>query len=358
MTMRLQHLRRLMAQRNVAVMIITGPDNRRYLSGFTGSAGALLVTQQHQAIATDFRYYEQVRMQCPDWQLFQVGYDFDGQLPSLLRALGVAGDPIGFEAAHVSVERMTRWRTALGEAAPLVDTVGLVEELRQVKDADELQAIRQAVKLADQAWLHMLNYLRPGLTEREVAWELEGSMRTHGASAAAFEIIVASGPNGALPHASPTERAIQPGEPVVMDFGCVVDGYRSDITRTICLGRPRDDRYLEIWHLVQRAQAAALLNLKGGMKGVDADALARDVIVAGGYGDYFGHGLGHSIGLAAHEEPRLSFTYPNPVPAGAVVTVEPGVYLPGWGGVRIEDMVIMHEDGAEVLTCAPKTPLL
>ena len=174
----------------------------------------------------------------------------------------------------------------------------------------------------------------------------------------AFDLILASGPNGALPHAVAGERIIRAGEPLVADFGCVVDGYCSDITRTVCLGRPADDRYLEVWNLVRRAQEAALAGLRGGISGVEADHLARSVIVAAGYGEYFGHGLGHGIGMAAHESPRLSFTYPEAVPAGAVVSVEPGVYLPGWGGVRIEDLVLVRADGVEVLTGAPKSPVL
>jgi len=357
-SVRVNRLRRLMEERGLAAMLVSSAHNRRYLCGFSGSAGVLLVSGQRQAVATDFRYYEQVQAQCLDWELLRVGYDFDGRLPALLRELGVGGRPVGYEAEHVSVDRFNRWRAALGEAAPLCGTVGLVEELRQVKDADELQAIRRAVAIADRAWAQALDDLRPGLTEREFAWRLESAMRTSGASAVAFDLIVASGPNAALPHAVAGERVIQAGEPLVADFGCVVDGYCSDITRTVCLGRPADDRYLEVWNLVRRAQEAALAGLRGGIGGVEADQLARNVIVAAGYGEYFGHGLGHGIGLAAHESPRLSFTYPEAVPAGAVVSVEPGVYLPGWGGVRIEDLVLVRADGVEVLTGAPKSPVL
>jgi Xaa-Pro aminopeptidase len=351
-------LRQAMERRNLAVLLVTRPENRRYLSGFTGSAGVLLITQDRQAVATDFRYYEQVVTQCPDWELFRVGYDFDAKLPALLRELGVQGAPVGFEATHVTVAQLSRWRAALGDSQALLETVELVEELRQVKDEGELQAIRRAVEIADNAFSQVLHELRPGLTERAVAWQMESAMRLQGASAVAFDLIVASGPNSALPHARAGDRIIQAGEPVVFDFGCVVDGYCSDATRTICLGRPEDDQYLEIWNLVQQAQDHALAGVKGGMGGVEADALARDVIASAGYAEQFGHGLGHGIGLAAQENPRLSVTYPGAVPAGAVVTVEPGVYLPGWGGVRIEDLVVVREDGVEVLTRAPKFPVL
>ena len=355
---RVNRLRQMMERRGLAAMLVSGTHNRRYLSGFTGSAGVLLITEQRQTIATDFRYYEQALAQSPGWQLFRVGYDFDGQLPALLDALGAHGRPIGYEAAHVTVDRMSHWQAALGEDVPLSGTLGLVEGLRAIKDDGELAAIRRAVSIADRAWAELLDQLRPGLLEREVAWQLESAMRRLGASAVAFDLMVASGPNSALPHARAGERAIQAGEPLVMDFGCVVDGYRSDITRTVCLGHPSDGRYMEIWNLVQRAQEAALAGLRGGLSGVEADSLARNVIAAAGYADFFGHGLGHGIGLAAHELPRLSFACAEPVPARAVVSIEPGIYLPGWGGVRIEDLVLVRAVGVEVLTQAAKSPVL
>jgi Xaa-Pro aminopeptidase len=356
--MRLAHLRKVMAEQELDGMLISQPENRRYLSGFSGSAGVLLVSAERQAIATDSRYYEQVQAECPDWELFQVGYDFDAKILDVLRGLGLAGRSVGFEASYVSVDLLQRWERAVQGQVRLVNTIDLVEALRMVKDAGELQAMRQAVALADEALAHIYDWMRPGMTERQVAWELESTMRTRGSPGVAFEIIVASGPNGALPHLRPTERAIQTGEPVVMDLGCMVDGYRSDVTRTICLGQPRDGKYLEIWNLVLRAQERAKAGLKAGISGAEGDRLARDVIAGAGYGEYFGHGLGHSVGLAIHEYPRLSFAYTGQIPAGAVLTVEPGVYLPGWGGVRIEDMVVVREDGIEVLTGAAKVPVI
>jgi Xaa-Pro aminopeptidase len=230
--------------------------------------------------------------------------------------------------------------------------------MRMSKDEEELRAIRRAVALADEALAHIYDWMQPGMAERQVAWELEVAMRRRGATGAAFDILVGSGPNGALPHLKPTERAIQAGEPVVMDLGCLVDGYRSDVTRTVCLGEPADDKYLDIWNLVLRAQERAEAGIRAGITGVEGDKLARDVITHAGYGDYFGHGLGHGVGLAVHEDPRLSFAYPDPLPAGAVVTVEPGVYLPDWGGVRLEDMVVARDNGVELLTGAAKVPVL
>lgn len=356
--MRLTRFRELMARRNLDAMLVTQPENRLYLSGFTGSAGVLIVTPEQQAIATDFRYYQQVKTQSPNWELIQVGYDFVGKMLDVLRGLGLGGRSVGFEAGHVSVDQLQSWERALKGHVRLINTVHLVEDMRVSKDEEELKAIRRAVDLADEAIAHIYDWMQPGMTELQVAWELETVMRRNGANRVSFDIIVASGPNGALPHLRPTERVIQAGEPVIIDLGCVVDGYCSDVTRTVCLSNPRDDKYEEAWNLVFRAQERAEAGLKAGIRGVDADRLARDLIVEASYGDYFGHGLGHGVGLAIHEDPRLSFTYSDEIPSGTVVTVEPGIYLPGWGGVRIEDMVVVGEDGVEVLTGAAKVSVL
>jgi Xaa-Pro aminopeptidase len=356
--MRLARLRELMADKNLDGVLVTQPENRRYLSDFTGSAGALIVTPERQALATDFRYYGQVKTQCPDWELIRAGYDFEGKMLDLLRDLGLGGRSLGFEARHVSVDQLHRWERVLKGHVRLTGTTRLVEDMRLSKDEGELQAIGRAVALADEALAHIYDWMQPGMTERQVAWELESTMRTRDATGVSFDLIVASGPNGALPHLRPSDRVIQIGEPVVMDLGCVVDGYCSDVTRTVCLGEPQDPKYLEIWNLVRQAQEKAEAGIQAGITGVDADQLARDVIVGAGYKDYFGHGLGHGVGLAVHEEPRLSFTYPDQIPSGTVLTVEPGIYLPDWGGVRIEDMVVVQEDGVEVLTKAAKLPVL
>jgi Xaa-Pro aminopeptidase len=356
--MRLARLRELMAENNLDGILITQAENRRYLSGFTGSSGVLVITAERQAIATDFRYYEQVQAQCPEWELIQVSHDFVTQMLDVLRDLGLGGLSVGFEASHVAVDQLQRWEQALKAHIRLTNTTQMVEGMRMAKDEGELQAIGRAVSLADEALAHIYDWLQPGMTEQQVAWELESTMRTRGATGVSFEVIVASGPNGALPHFRPTDRVIQAGEPIVMDLGCVVDGYCSDVTRTVCLGEPKDDEYLKIWNLVLQAQERAEAGLKAGTTGVDGDKLARDPIVKAGYGDFFGHGLGHGVGLAIHEIPRLSFTYSGEIPSCAVVTVEPGIYVSEWGGVRIEDMVVVEENGVEVLTGAPKVAVL
>lgn len=355
---RLKKLRQKMLEQELDGLLVTEPYNRRYLSGFTGSSGILIITHTQQALATDSRYYEQVRQQCLDWELIEVGYKFTDKMLELLRQRGLGGRRVGFEANHLNVSTLHAWERALEGRLILTHTQGLVEELRMLKDESELASIKKAIALGDEALAHITQWMKPGMTELQVAWELESYMRTHGASALAFEPVVASGPNSAKPHARATGRVIEAGEPITMDFGCVVEGYCSDLTRAVCLGEPADDRYLNVWNTVYQAQQAALRGAKGGMTGEAVDSLARNLIKEAGFGDYFGHGLGHSLGLDVHESPRYSFTYPNEVPAGVVMTVEPGIYIPGWGGVRLEDVVLVRSDGVEMLSAAPKTPVI
>lgn len=356
--MPLSLLRQKMADKNLDGFIVTGDHNRRYLSGFTGSAGTLIISADAQVLATDSRYYEQAGQQCPDWELVRVGYDLKSRLPEMLRELGLGAGRIGFESAHLSVARFQEWERALEGFVSLVPTAGLVEELRAVKRADELAAIRRAVSLADEALAHVADRIEPGMTEVEVAWDIESYMRTHGAEAMSFPPTVAAGARGALPHARATGQRITAGEPIVLDLGCVVDGYCSDVTRTFCLGSPANKQYLAVWDLVNRANEAALAGLQGGVPGAEVDKLAREIIAGAGYGENFGHSLGHGVGLAVHEEPRVSYTNEAPLPSGAVVTIEPGIYLPGQFGVRIEDLVLVTDDGVEVLTGAPKFAIL
>jgi len=218
--------------------------------------------------------------------------------------------------------------------------------------------VRRAVALTDAGFDFVCGILAPGLTEREAAWELEVYLRTHGAEGLAFDIIVASGPNAAMPHYQSGDRVLRPGEPIVIDFGAKVDGYCADLTRTVSLG-PGDAPFDAVYSVVRRAQQAAIDGIRAGMKGVDADALARVVIADAGHGEHFGHGLGHGVGLAVHEAPRAGrVNSDDPLPAGATLTIEPGVYLPGWGGVRIEDLVVVRAEGVEVLSRAPKQPVI
>lgn len=348
------------SQPELDAVLITDADNRRYLSGFTGSAGQLLIGASAALLLTDFRYVDQAASQAPDFEVVKTEGHAWPAIAEQVRRLGARS--VGFESESVTVDQHTRLADALREKAPNVTLVplrGFVERTRQVKDARELDLIRTAVLIGDRALEVVAAALRPGMSEREVAWRLEVEMRQRGADTLSFPIIVAAGPHGAMPHHRPSDRPIQAGETITIDMGCKVGGYCSDLTRTFVLGAP-DARFWEIYDLVLRAQRACEDGLKAGMTGNAGDALARDVISAAGHKEHFGHGTGHGVGLAIHEDPRLTYTAAGEaeVQDGAVVTVEPGVYLPGWGGVRIEDMVVVGKDRCHILSTAHKAPVV
>lgn len=351
---RLARLRAIMAREELDAFAIAQPENQRYLSGFTGGEGIVIVSAERAALATDFRYYEQVRQQAPAFTLAEVT---GPAAPVLAAVLGeMRARRVGFEAHHLTVETFEQWRRAAPDVT-WVPTTNVVEGLRQEKDPDEVGAIEEAVKIADEAMVHLMAWIAPGVTERQVAWEAEVYMRTHGAEALSFTTIVASGTRGAMAHAVTTDRAIAVGDPIVIDMGCVYDGYCSDLTRSFCL-REASDAYLAVWRTVLEAQEAAERAIHDGMPGVDADAVARNIIYSAGYEGQFGHGLGHGVGLAIHEKPRASVTSTDILTPGTIVTVEPGIYSPEWGGVRIEDMVVVTEGGCRVLTTSPKQPVI
>jgi Xaa-Pro aminopeptidase len=354
---RMKAVRRLMAEKKVEAFLVTYLPNVRYLSGFTGSAAILCITPRGAWILTDFRYWEQAARQAPDFTLYRLpSRRFSEILPKFLKKIG-SPQRIAFESARVTVDQWKSWK----KAAPKVrwiPTRDWVESLRAVKDEEELARIREAARIADATMAYLRRRLRPGMTEREAAWLAEQYLRTHGGEDVAFDILVASGPNAAMAHHHPGDRPLKVGEPIVVDLGARVDGYYSDLTRTFILGRmPR--RFREIYDIVLRAQEAAIRHMRAGMPGKEIDALARAVIEEAGYKDAFGHGLGHGVGLEIHEKPSAGPIAEDPVPAGAVLTVEPGIYLSGWGGVRIEDMVVVGEDGVrEILTHASRDPLI
>jgi Xaa-Pro aminopeptidase len=363
---RLTGMRAAMAAAGVDGLIVSQPENRQYLSGFTGSSGWLLITSQDgdvagvitaPLIATDSRYYEQVGLECPGYELVKIITTFAAVLPEMLARTGVR--KVAFEADHATYAWAQAW-TSQNPAVEWAPTEGMVLGLRATKDANELATLRTAIALADEALAASLAQVRPGVTtEADLAWLIESYMRTHGAQAASFDTIVACGPNGARPHARPGSDKLAAGEPIVIDMGARVNGYCSDLTRTVCFGQPNDpDRFWAVYNTVQAAQLAAEAALRPGMPGPEGDAVARNVIAEAGFGEYFGHGLGHGVGLAIHEWPRLGRTSTDTLAANQVVTVEPGIYLPGWGGVRIEDIALITEDGAEVLTRAPKDPII
>jgi len=345
---RLAEVRRLLEEKNLPALLVMQAENRRYLSGFTGSAGVLLIMPTRAILATDFRYWEQGAQQAPDFTVYPAKGGLKDYLPGLIAE---AGGPtrIGFESNTVTVAQYEDMQ----QAAPQIEWSGvnnLIENVRAVKDAGELALTHKTIDLAEDGLRYLLSILQPGMTEKEAAWELEKYLRMQGADAMSFDTIVASGPNAALPHHHPSERIIQAHEPITIDWGVEIDGYHSDLTRTIVLGEP-DAKFREIYGIVLQAQLNAIDHIQAGQTGKEADAFARDVIAAAGYGDNFGHGLGHGVGLAVHEQPRATYTVEDGrLPANAVLTVEPGIYLPGWGGVRIEDMILVKEDGNEVLS--------
>ncbi len=350
--LRLEGLRGSLADQYLDAILISQPENRRYLSGFTGSAGWLLITSDRQVLVTDFRYYEQAAVEAATFELAKITSRFPKVLPELMADFDI--NRLGFESQHVCVDDLHTWSEAVADVewVPVKD---VVERLRAVKDEGEIEALRRSAAVTDAAFCHLLDVIEPGMTERQAAWEIESHMRTHGATKVAFDLVVAAGPNGARPHARPRDHAIEPGEPIVIDIGCTLDGYCSDMTRTFCLGKPSPE-YLSVWETVLEAQEAAETGIHAGMSAVEADALARAPISEAGHADHFGHGLGHGVGLAVHEAPWASRFSEDMLEAGMSLTIEPGIYLPGNFGVRIEDLVIVRQKNIEILSTAPKTP--
>lgn len=351
---RLAALTDLLAAKGAEGLLVAGLANRRYLSGFTAEDpdwGILLVTPERALLFTDFRYQVWAQQEAPVFQVVTYKESLGKALPDHLKDLGVRR--LGFEEAYFTCRQYQRLRGAVQEAGLEVEWLsleGLVEGLREVKTADELAAIRRALNLTETVFQQVAESLIPGVTEAQAAWEIEKRLREGGSEGVAFEPIVAAGPNSARPHHRPGDYVLKPGEPIIIDMGARVDGYCADLTRTLVLGEA-DEQFRRIYRLVRQAQDRAERNLKAGMDSLAGDALAREVIAQAGYGEAFGHSLGHGVGLAVHEAPSLSPAQERKsiLKADSVMTVEPGVYLTGWGGVRLEDMVRLTEDGAEVL---------
>ncbi|MBI2906554.1 MAG: aminopeptidase P family protein [Chloroflexi bacterium] len=353
MSSRLQSLRAKLEEAKLDAILISQPENRRYLSGFAGSAGYLLVSSDAAVLATDFRYTEQASRQAPEFEVVRIQGDIPRWFPPLASRL--KDRRLGFEGGDLAFSRYQKLAEAASqmEGMRLVATTDLVEALRAVKDAEEIRRIAAAVELADAAFESVASAAVAGMTEKQVAWDLERHIREHGGEAVSFDVIVASGPNSALPHHMPSDRLLREGEPVVVDLGARLEGYCSDLTRTICLGEP-NETFRRVYDTVLGAQLTAQATIAAGMTGEEADRLGRVVIEQAGYGDAFGHSLGHGVGLAVHEAPRLGDGSADILMENAVFTIEPGVYLSGWGGVRIEDVVVLENKGARSLTRARK----
>jgi Xaa-Pro aminopeptidase len=336
-------------ERELDAIVVTYLPNVRYLSGYTGTSGLCVIGPEVRAFVTDFRYETQAAEQVPG--------DFDRQIArgELLTAIGglLGGGEarLGFDDANMSVKSHARLEHDLGTRVELVAASGVVEALRAIKDNGEVAAIHAAAQLADAALVVVLEAGLAGRTEQEIAFALELEMRRLGASGQSFPAIVASGPHGALPHAVPRDELIDRDVLVTIDWGCVLDGYCSDCTRTYATGDGVPDDAREVYEVVLAAQLAGLDAVLPGPNGREVDSAARVVIDVAGYGDHFGHGLGHGVGIEIHEGPRLSQLAPeDPLEAGMIVTVEPGIYLPDRFGVRIEDLVVVRDGGPEILT--------
>lgn len=339
---RLSQFQASLADYGVDAALITSPQNRFYLSGFTGSTATLVITSSKAWILTDSRYLTQVKSECPLFELVEVKGRYTDFIKNLLGNQAI----VGFEGSDVTFDWYDSYTRALSHYTfKRLD----LSHLRDVKDANEVAIMKEAGKIAIQALENTLPQVKAGMTERQAELILVTEMKKLGATKESFDTIVASGVRGALPHGHASDKVINEGEFITFDFGCIYQGYCSDITRTVVLGQPKDTQLVEIYEIVREAQQRAVDAIRPGLKGSDVDKVARDYIASKGYGAYFGHGTGHGLGILVHEYPSVSPAGDTVLAPGHVVTVEPGIYIEGLGGVRIEDDVLVTPQGHEVL---------
>ncbi|MCD5088672.1 aminopeptidase P family protein [Enterococcus hirae] len=349
MMLRVEKLRKKMQEENLDSFLITSPYNLRYLTNFTGTTGLAVITLEKAFFITDFRYTEQAAAQAQGFEIIKnVGPIFE-EVADLVQKEGLR--ELGFEETTVSFLEYSVLEEIID--AQLIPISGMIEELREIKDEEEIAIIEKACSIADLAYDHILKMIQPGMTEIEVANQLDFYMRSLGASGVSFETIVASGLRSAMPHGVASKKTIEQGDLITIDFGCYYEGYVSDMTRTFAIGDP-GEQLKEIYQIVLEAQLAVLEVAKPGVTGKQLDAVARDYITKHGYGEAFGHSTGHGIGLEIHEGPNVSVRAEKQFVPGNIITDEPGIYLPGIGGVRIEDDLLITSDGNRVLTHSPK----
>ncbi|WP_422443716.1 M24 family metallopeptidase [Thermoanaerobacterium sp. DL9XJH110] len=353
MIKRIESLLDILEKEKLDGLLLIKEPNIRYISGFTGSESYTVVSSKGRAFITDSRYTEQAEQECHDFEVVRWRSPFP-ELQDVIKEVcekyGIKR--LGFEKDAVTIDLYEKFKKALSNIE-FVPTLGLVEGLRYVKDSGEIECIKKAAQIADAAFEELLKSVKPGITEKDIELELQYLIKKKGASDIGFPIIVASGARGSLPHAIPSEKKIEFGDFVTVDFGALYNGYRSDCTRTFGVGR-LDEKQKEIYNIVKNAQHVGVESLKPGISGKDPDKNARSIIEKAGYGENFGHGLGHGVGLEIHEQPFMSSNCDKTILAGNVITVEPGIYIPGWGGVRIEDSVLVTENGPEILTKTSK----
>lgn len=336
---------------SVDCVLITSDVNRRYFTGMKSSAGTILAFRDKAYLIIDFRYIEKARSVVRSAEVIEQKRLYS-QISDLIAKHSAKN--MAIESKTMTVSQLSTWKKALPDTE-ILDTDVLsnaIESLRKVKSGDETECIRKAQEIAEAAFEHILGFIKPGVTEREIALELDHEMFRRGAEALSFETIALTGENTSMPHGVPSEREVREGEFVLMDFGAVYNGYHSDMTRTVCVGQPTEEME-NVYNTVLKAQMAALEAAKAGITGGDLDGIARKIISDAGYGDNFGHSLGHGVGMEIHEQPNASPSNSEILPVGAVITIEPGIYIEGKFGVRIEDFVILDENGCDNLTkCA------
>jgi Xaa-Pro aminopeptidase len=354
---RIEQVRRVLVKNKIDCLMVLIGENRFYLSGYSGedgqfdeSAGALFITAKKLILTTDSRFVQQAKDEAPLYEVICYKEGLEKELPNILARLN---HPLrlGFEKNRLiykNYEALTRAITAAKLKTKMIPTERIVESLRIIKNKDEINATKKALNLAEDAFSKLLPYLKIGMCEKEVAWLLEQRVRAAGAQALSFPSIIASGPNAALPHAIPSDRTLKSGETILFDWGAKLNHYCSDISRTIWFGEP-DELFLKVFETVKRAQQKAIVSIKAGISSKAVDQVARSYIEKMGFKGKFGHGLGHGTGLAVHEAPRLSPFKDIQLAEGMIVTIEPGIYLPGWGGVRLENQVVVQKNGAKVL---------
>ena len=348
----LERLKQAIAQSELDAVLLLDPDNRFFATGFHSSAGAVIVTAEHAWFLTDSRYIEAATNAAAgryEVRLHNAERPMKDQIRDIIAAAGVKA--LGGEASRLSYEEYTAYEALVG--LKMIGCQDLLDRLRAQKSPEEIALMQKAQDITDEAFAHILTFIKPGMTEKQVAAELIYAMLLRGAEKVSFDPIVVSGPRSSMPHGVPSDHVIKEGDFVTMDFGCMYGGYCSDMTRTVAIGYATEEMR-KVYDTVLQAQLAGIAVSKAGVLGKEVDKAARDVIVAAGYGEYFGHGYGHSLGLEVHEAPYASPSGNEPMPAGCACSAEPGIYLPGKFGVRIEDVVIFREDGCEILTKSPK----